>query len=52
MLSFLKTSSSIYLIWDVFANYMVAFQYMQNTLEYDTVASLDSELAGAWVINI
>lgn len=28
------------------ANYTVAVQYMQNTLEYDTVAGLDSKLAG------
>lgn len=35
-----------YLIWNVLANYMVDVQYMQNTLEYNTVASLDSRLAG------
>ncbi len=52
MLSFFLTSSSIFMIWNVLATNMIAVQYMPNTLECDTEASLDSKLAGAGVINI
>lgn len=45
MLSFFWTWSSVYLIWNAHSH-TVAFQYMQNILQYDTVAGLDSKLAG------